>query len=82
VSEKLLPNDGDVDLVIDSLSEMDRQLLLGECKSWGSWMWSSGSYMVSLGLGTKRQGNIQFDTPLAAAVIEKLRATRSESPQQ
>jgi hypothetical protein len=36
--------------------------------------------MVSLGLGTKQQGSIQFDTPLAKAVIAELKS-RVESSQ-
>lgn len=67
------PTANDIELTIDSLSAHDRELLLGEAKVWGSWMFSSGSYMCSLGLGTKRDGSIAFDTPLAAAVIKALR---------
>lgn len=58
--------------IADKLSDLDKSLLLGEEKGWGSWMMESGSYMVSLGLGTKRDGSIYFDTPLAKQMIEYL----------
>lgn len=64
---------GRVDEVIAKLTAPDRDLILGNCNGWGSWMWDSGSFMVSLGLGTKRPGSIQFDTPLAKAVIARLK---------
>jgi hypothetical protein len=65
----------ELDNIIAQLGELDRNLLLGRCEGWGSWMSISGSYMVSLGLGTRHDGSISFDTPLAKAVIERLRAT-------
>jgi hypothetical protein len=36
-------------------------------------MFSAGSHLCSLGLGTKRDGSIQFDTPLAKEMIAYLR---------
>lgn len=56
------------------LSELDKSLLLGTESGWGSWMFTSGSYMANLGLGTKRNGSIAFDTPLAKDMIAYLRS--------
>lgn len=54
--------------IAERLTDCERDLLLGRVSGWGSWMWSAGSHMVSLGLGTKRLGSIDFDTPLGLAV--------------
>jgi len=67
-------DESEVARIAAQLSPLDRQLLLGECKGWGSWMWDSGTHMASLGLATRRGGSIQFDTPLAQAVIAYLKA--------
>lgn len=50
------------------LTGLERDLLLGHCTGWGSWMFEAGSYMVSQGLGTKQDGSIRFDTPLGLVV--------------
>lgn len=61
---------GDVAKIAAGLTPMERELFLGEATGWGSWMCSVGNDLVAKGLGTKRCGNISFDTPLA----DKLRA--------
>jgi pyruvate/2-oxoglutarate/acetoin dehydrogenase E1 component len=61
-------------LALDAkLTDDDRALLLGECDGWGSWMFTAGEYLCSLGLGTERGGSIAFDTPLAKELIAFLR---------
>lgn len=64
--------------VVEGLSEMERELFMGEVKGWGSWMFSVGSDLVAKGLGTKRDGSIQFDTPLASAVRDILRGKEAD----
>lgn len=59
-------------IVAGKLSLLEADLLCGRCEGWGSWMFTTGGYMVSLGLGTSKNGNIQFDTPLADAVRDHL----------
>jgi hypothetical protein len=61
------------------LSPLERELLLGESGGWGSWMFSVGSALCAKGLGTKRDGSIYLDTPLAKQVIAALRST--DTPQ-
>ena len=51
-----------------SLDTMERDLLLGQPKGWGSWMFEVGAGLCAKGLGTRRNGSIYFDTPLAAEV--------------
>ena len=58
----------DAEKIADRLSDLERDILLGRCDGWGSWMFSAGSRLVSLGLGTKRAGSISFDTDLAGQV--------------
>jgi hypothetical protein len=60
----------------DRLTSHERDLLLGNCEGWGSWMFTAGEYLCSLGLGTKRDGSIRFDTPLANEMIAYLRASQ------
>ena len=62
----------------EKLTEHEKQLLLGECDGWGSWMFEAGGYLCSLGLGTKRYGSIAFDTPLAKEMIVYLRAREED----
>jgi len=62
-----------IEEVVSKLSSEEQDLLMGRCADWGSWMFTAGNYMVSLGLGTKRNGSIYFDTPLAADVIVYLK---------
>jgi hypothetical protein len=61
----------------ERLCSLDKQLLLGACDGWGSWMFDSGEYMCGLGLGRKHAGSIYFDTPLAKELIGFLRARAS-----
>jgi len=70
--DKLNPED-----VLAKLTPLDRDLLMGRCESWGSWMWDCAGELVRLGLGTRRNGSIQFDTPLADAIRALL---TSETP--
>jgi hypothetical protein len=58
----------------DKLTSFEKELLLGECQGWGSWMFTAGETLCSFGLGTKRNGSIKFDTPLAAELIDHLRS--------
>jgi hypothetical protein len=62
----------------DELSPFEKKLLLGECSGSGSWMFDAGNRMVSMGLGTKDNGIIRLDTPLARELKTFLRA-KSES---
>lgn len=64
----------------DKLTVRERALLLGECDRWRSWMFEAGSYLCSLGLGTKHNGSITFDTPLAKQLISTLRSRAQEQP--
>ena len=63
----------------DKLTTNERDLLLGQCEGWGSWMFDAGEYLCSLGLGTKRDGSIQFDTPLAHELRMHLRASQENT---
>ena len=54
--------------IAGGLSKLETDLLLDRCSEWGAWMWECGSGMVAKGLATKRNGSIQFDTPLADQV--------------
>ena len=70
-------NQTNLNTLASRLSDLDKSLLLGTADGWGSWMFTSGSYMVSLGLGRKCGGSITFDTPLARELIDHLRAISS-----
>lgn len=65
--------------IADSLTPLEQQLLLGECDRWGSWMFTAGARLCGLGLGTKRDGSIRFDTALAHEVIALLRGRRDQA---
>lgn len=56
------------------LTSCEHDLLMDRCSGWGSWMFTAGHHMASLGLGTVRDGSIAFDTPLAAEVVAILQA--------
>lgn len=56
--------------VWQNLSTMERSLLLGTEKGWRSWMRSAGMTLVHKGLGTRNDTGIDFDTPLALALID------------
>jgi hypothetical protein len=66
----------DVTAIADSLTECERDLLLGFASGWGSWMWEAGEVLCSKGLGTRGPGTIQFNTPLANEVREYLKSSR------
>lgn len=68
------PTREQVAAVATQLAESQKDLLLEQCSGWGSWMWEAGNDMVRKGLGTRRAGSIQFDTPLAEAVRNYLRS--------
>lgn len=58
--------------IAGKLSPLEIDLLCGRCEGWGSWMFTAGGFMVSLGLGRKENGSIFFDTPLADEVRDHL----------
>ena len=58
--------------VAESLSSLDRELFLGLSPGWGSWMFAIGNDLCAKGLGTRRDGSIYFDTPLAHEVRQAL----------
>jgi len=58
----------------DSLSELERELLLGTSPHWGSWMFDVGADLCRKGLARRENGSIYMDTPLAKQVIASLRA--------
>ena len=58
----------DVERVADGLTKLEADLLTGRAEGWGSWMFPAANHMVWLGLGTKRDGSISFDTPFGLAV--------------
>jgi hypothetical protein len=62
----------------ERLTDSERALLLGECDSWGSWMFDAGEHLCSLDLGTKRDGSIAFDTPLVEQLRTALRGDREQ----
>jgi hypothetical protein len=62
--------------MVEQLSDLEKELLLGESKQWGSWMMSCGKGLIAKGLGTTANGSIMFDTPLALEVIQILRAQK------
>jgi hypothetical protein len=64
------------------LTDNERDLLLGRCSGWGSWMFEAGGHLCSLGLGTKRNGSIKFDTPLAKELSEWLASQPSNTQEQ
>ncbi|MDP9412696.1 MAG: hypothetical protein M3Q08_01090 [Pseudomonadota bacterium] len=51
-----------------SLTPLERDLFMGRCERWGSWMFTAGAHLCSLGLGRRDGGSIYFDTPLADEV--------------
>ncbi len=71
--------EAEIEAIIGGLTDLECELLLGESSGWGSWMFSVGSDLCTKGLGTKRDGSITFDTPLAKRVIAALRSTTAAS---
>jgi hypothetical protein len=47
--------------MVEQLSDLEKELLLGESKQWGSWMMSCGKGLIAKGLGTTANGSIMFD---------------------
>lgn len=68
--------------LISRLTASERDLLLGNCTGWGSWMYEAAEHLVSLGLGTHENGSIYFDTPLATEVIAALRSQSKVEPNE
>jgi hypothetical protein len=65
-------SDEAVNVALASLTDLERELLLGTAKGWGSWMFDVGADLCAKGLGRRdNRGSIYFDTPLACATITK-----------
>lgn len=60
-------------IIAQSLTQHEKDLLLGTPEGWGSWMWDVGRGLVKKGLGTMGPGTIEFNTPLANQVRLALR---------
>lgn len=68
------PNKDKLLELADSLTPLERELLLGESDGWGSWMFECGAGLCAKGLGRRDNGSIYFDTPLAKDMIAHLRS--------
>jgi len=68
----------DVEKIVRGLSAMERELLLGQSKGWGSWMFSVGNDLCAKGLGRKHEGSIYLDTPLGLQVRAALEKEMGE----
>jgi hypothetical protein len=71
--EALVGREDDADTIAASLTQEERDLLLGNPNGWGSWMWSCACGMIGKGIARRTAAGIDFDTDLARNVRARLR---------